>query len=111
MKVYPLKQKPVYFRLGLLCKSDLKLIQFVLKSTNIDNLDCGGYYNRDTTCNAKYFTHAEEVEVSVFLKNSFVVEGTTTKIGSQSLYANSHKNSLYFLCIVLVMNWSFQRVT
>ena len=80
MKVYPLKQNPVCFRLGLQCKSDLKLIQFVLKSTNINKLDCGGYYDRDTTCNAKYFTHAEEIEVSVSLKIVLWLKGQLQRL-------------------------------
>ena len=100
VKVCPLKQKPVCFRLCLKSKIyNLNVIQFALQCTTIDDLDTQGIHYGGGGTNAKCFKHTEEIEVSVTLSGSD--EGATAKIGSQLLYAHSCKNSSYFLCIYL----------
>ena len=99
VKVFPLKQKPVRFRLRLKSKVySVNVIQFALKSTSIDKLDCERFYGGAT--NAKCFKHAEEIEVSVSL-GGFGFEGIIAEIGSQSLHVSPCKSSSNFLCIYL----------
>jgi len=96
VKVCPLEGKSLRFGLCLKATGyDVNAIQFVLRSTNFDDLHCekhtGGF-------NAKFLKRGEEFEVSVSLSS---LNRVSAKIGSQSLYANSYKDSPYYLCIYL----------
>ena len=95
VKVCPLEGKSVRFGLCLKFTSfDSNAIQFVLRSTNFENLTSERY---NGGFSAKFLRRGEQTEVSVSQSGS----RATAKIGSQSLSVSSYKDSPYYLCIYL----------